>query len=84
MGNTYKEQYLKNKEQICTCLDHAIAFMDELGDESRKNSLMKQKKDLENGEFTIVVVGEFSAGKSTFLNALMGKKLLPSFTSIHQ
>ena len=41
MGNTYKEQYLKNKEQICTCLDHAIAFMDELGDESRKNSLMK-------------------------------------------
>ena len=81
MGNTYKEQYLKNKEQICTCLDHAIAFMDELGDESRKNSLMKQKKDLENGEFTIVVVGEFSAGKSTFLNALMGKKLLPSFTS---
>lgn len=81
MENKYKEQYLKNKEQICTCLDHAIAFMDELGDESRKNSLMKQKKDLENGEFTIVVVGEFSAGKSTFLNALMGKKLLPSFTS---
>lgn len=81
MGNTYKEQYLKSKEQICTCLDHAIAFMDELKDEGRKNALIKQKNDLESGEFTIVVVGEFSAGKSTFLNALMGKKLLPSFTS---
>lgn len=56
MGNTYKEQYLKSKEQICTCLDHAIAFMDELKDEGRKNALIKQKNDLESGEFTIVLL----------------------------
>lgn len=81
MGNIYKEQFLENKKKITKCLDQTIAFMDELGDENRKNALIKQKNDLESGEFTIVVVGEFSAGKSTFLNALMGKKLLPSFTS---
>lgn len=31
--------------------------------------------------FSIVVVGEFSAGKSTLLNALMGKRILPSFSN---
>lgn len=81
MGNIYKEQFLENKKKIGECLDKTISFMDELGEESRKKALIKQKNDLESGEFTIVVVGEFSAGKSTFLNALMGKKLLPSYTS---
>ena len=38
------------------------------------------QKNLEDGEFSIVVVGEFSAGKSTLLNALMGQKILPSFS----
>lgn len=37
--------------------------------------------DVENDEFTIVLVGEFSSGKSTFLNALMGEKILPSFSN---
>ena len=37
--------------------------------------------DLLNGEFSIVVVGEFSAGKSTLLNALMGERILPSFSN---
>ena len=62
MGNIYKEQFLENKKKITKCLDQTIAFMDELGDENRKNALIKQKNDLESGEFTIVVVGEFSAG----------------------
>ena len=31
--------------------------------------------------FSIVTVGEFSAGKSTFLNALMHKAVLPSFST---
>lgn len=33
---------------------------------------------LQNEKFTLVVVGEFSRGKSTFVNALLGKKILPS------
>jgi GTPase Era involved in 16S rRNA processing len=41
----------------------------------------KLHSDLEKGEFSIVVVGEFSAGKSTLLNALMGERILPSFSN---
>ncbi|CAG9606579.1 dynamin family protein [Pseudoneobacillus rhizosphaerae] len=35
------------------------------------------KKQLDQQEFRITIVGEFSAGKSTFLNALMGEDVLP-------
>lgn len=41
----------------------------------------KQLKELtvflEKENFTVVVLGEFSRGKSTFINALLGKSLLP-------
>lgn len=34
-----------------------------------------------DGRFSIIVVGEFSSGKSTFLNAIMREKYLDSFSS---
>lgn len=40
-------------------------------------SLDYTKTELEHNEFKITVVGEFSSGKSTFLNALIGKDILP-------
>lgn len=33
---------------------------------------------LQNDSFTIAVVGEFKRGKSTFINALLGKSILPT------
>lgn len=36
---------------------------------------------LSENAFKILVVGEFSSGKSTFLNALLGKKMLPTETT---
>src|SRR5699024_3392011 len=39
---------------------------------------LKQKKDrLENRELTIALFGTFSAGKSSFSNALLGERVLP-------
>ena len=49
-------------------------------DESDSKSLEELRKITEEGKFSVVVAGQFSAGKSTFLNALMGEKYLPSFT----
>lgn len=39
--------------------------------------LQTLQKDIETDFFTVVVLGEFKRGKSTFINALLGTKLLP-------
>ena len=40
--------------------------------------LRKKVEDLEQGRFLLVVTGEVSSGKSTFINALLGEELLPT------
>lgn len=59
---------------------------------SQKSGIDKQKKDLTttselianvetqltNDKLNVLVMGKFSSGKSTFLNALMGRALLPA------
>ncbi|HRT84671.1 MAG TPA: dynamin family protein [Bacteroidales bacterium] len=40
--------------------------------------LQSRIKSLKNGKFTLAVAGEVKAGKSTFINALLGIELLPS------
>ncbi|PHF19750.1 hypothetical protein COF84_12345 [Bacillus wiedmannii] len=41
-------------------------------------TMEKLIQDVMNEEFVIVVVGEFSRGKSTFINSFLGKRILPS------
>ena len=77
-----RKEYNDRKKEILSLLDKTAEFYkNEEGMEKNKNAFEKLKQDLENGEFSIVVVGEFSAGKSTLLNALMRKRILPSFTN---
>ena len=52
-------------------------------DDANQNSkpsevLSEVKKRLQEGSLRVLVMGSFNAGKSTFLNALMGKNLLPT------
>jgi len=49
--------------------------------ESNVNAFEELIEKTRNGRFSIIVVGEFSAGKSTFLNAIMREKYLDSFSS---
>ena len=42
-----------------------------------KAILSETEEELKDNEFKITIVGEFSSGKSTFLNALIGKDILP-------
>ena len=78
--NEYKQEYMLNKQKVIDCLNSAISFFSKNEYDYEKEIIKTQKSNLENGEFSIAVVGEFSTGKSTFLNALMGDKILPSFT----
>lgn len=74
-----RKTYAERKAQGLELLDNAKKFYE--NDEEKIQVFSKMYSDLENGEFSIVVVGEFSAGKSTLLNALMGEKILPSYSN---
>lgn len=43
-----------------------------------KERLLQNAADLRDMFFMVVVIGEFNAGKSTFVNALVGDELLPT------
>ncbi len=79
-----KEQYLaqhgERKEKLLTLLHDVQTFMTAQGKEGDAQALEKLQNNIEHGLFSIVLIGEFSAGKSTFLNALMQKRILPSYT----
>lgn len=46
-----------------------------------QEELLRIQKRLNDDEFRIAVVGEFSSGKSTFINALLGEDLLQHATT---
>ena len=78
--NDYKEKYNKRKEEILELLKVTKEFYYKYDKNHECNVYESLINNLKNEEFSIVLVGEFSSGKSTFLNALMGEKILPSFT----
>lgn len=49
-----------------------------LGNENVRSELCKGEISLMEDNFKLVVVGEFSRGKSTFINALLGQRVLPA------
>lgn len=79
--NLHLQQHQKRKDTLLTLLHRSMTYFTSIGEEGKVESLKQFSTDLQNGDFSIVIVGEFSAGKSTFLNAVMGDCYLPSFTS---
>lgn len=77
----YREEYLQKKNKVLSLLDKTIAFYQKENVSDKIEGFSNLRKNVENGVFSIVVVGEFSAGKSTLLNALMKKRILPSFSN---
>lgn len=78
MSNQFQDQYEQCRKQVISYLGVCIQSLQAWGIDCK--GLVDLKKRVENHQFSIVVVGEFSSGKSMFLNALMHKTLLPSFS----
>lgn len=80
----YKKEHLERKARVIELLKESSDFLKKQDAERFArgvSALDALSATVENGEFVISVIGEFSSGKSTFLNALMGDKLLPSFST---
>ncbi|WP_249869634.1 dynamin family protein [Oceanobacillus saliphilus] len=79
-----KQPELKRSNQtssansVLKSIDLTINLIKELpGFESLLNDLKQKEYRLKNRSYTIALFGAFSAGKSSFANALMGEKVLP-------
>lgn len=77
----YRKEHEQRKQQVMELLQSAQNIYTNIeGEKKLVDVFTTLEKNVEDGEFSIVLVGEFSAGKSSLLNALMGENLLPSFS----
>lgn len=68
---------LSTESVIRDALKTAVAVGDVQGFKEVANYLTKKVERLQKKDFTIALFGAFSAGKSSFSNALMGERVLP-------
>ncbi len=70
--------YRGTRNEVLACLREVADLADDSGADSLSDTLRDDRiPRLENERFHLVVLGEFNHGKTTFVNALLGKKLLP-------
>jgi small GTP-binding protein len=62
--------------KLLTDIGTTLGEMGEGAQEDRRR-LIDVAQDLRNAFFLVVIIGEFNAGKSSFVNALLGDELLP-------
>ena len=75
---TRTQQSNLTAEEIVPKIDEAVSVIRDLADfNSLIDSLLTKKERIENRSLTIALFGAFSAGKSSFSNALLGEKVLP-------
>jgi len=77
--NEHLARYEERKEKIISLLTDTAKYLRENENVDDAESMIKLKVDIEKNLFSVVLIGEFSVGKSTFLNALMHRRMLPSF-----
>lgn len=63
--------------RLLTDIGSTLAEMGEAAQEDRQR-LLDVAHDLRDMFFLVVIIGEFNAGKSSFINALLGDSLLPT------
>lgn len=72
--NRYKELFLHTKK----ILSLAEEEFNRYSFETLKGNILRIKKIMHEPQFSVTVAGEFSRGKSTFLNRLFEKEFLPT------
>jgi GTPase SAR1 family protein len=72
--------FQENRTRLVNLTKKHIAILEELAMKEEKENIDQLVSRLENEQFKLLVVGEFSRGKSTFINALLRAKeeILPT------
>lgn len=77
-SKTDSVQQTESAEQVLESVAQSIKVIQDLpGFEAIINNLKEKQTSLQNRSYTIALFGAFSAGKSSFANALLGESVLP-------
>ena len=81
--SSYEDMKEKKSQIMCSLYDVAgiVDKLNEMGLAINGKALIDLKKKLESDNFKVLVIGEFKNGKSTFINSLMGEKVLPAYAT---
>src|SRR5215213_5201021 len=63
--------------KLLSDIGQTLGELGETAQEDRRR-LLDVAQDLRDAFFLVVIIGEFNAGKSSFVNALLGDDLLPT------
>ncbi len=69
--------YKQTVIELTKDLSRLMEFSERLALQGNKTSLEEVMRRLEKDSFCIAIIGEFNRGKSTLINALLGKDVLP-------
>ena len=72
------QRYLDKKTAVINVWKRYKSFQIGTDDGVDQAFLERRAKALEVGQFVVAVVGETKAGKSSFINALLGERILPT------
>ncbi|MCL4216543.1 MAG: dynamin family protein [Candidatus Hydrogenedentes bacterium] len=76
------EQHSENRTWTFQALDELEAFLEDddfEGDVEKERAIVcHQRKELKEGKYRVVFLGEFNVGKSTLINALLDEDCLPT------
>ncbi len=75
---TMFEGFKKQKLELLGNFNHALKLSRDIGDKDVEARLHNMVERLKSHVFSIAVAGEFSTGKSTLINALLGDTILPT------
>lgn len=85
MPITSYEDMKEKKADILGFLSEIANGIDQLGEIGltaiNGQILLELKEKIKNDNFKVLVIGEFKNGKSTFINSLMGEKVLPAYST---
>lgn len=75
---TAAEGTIQETRNAANIAAHAAAILTELGDEEGAAAVGHLARSLPRTPATVVVAGEFKAGKSSLINAMIGARVLPA------
>ena len=70
------EEFIKHKSEILTVIENIETLTKEDAD-TIDDRLLTVKEHLLSNCFNLVILGQFKRGKTTLINSLIGKEILP-------